>query len=500
MIGCKRTARRGPQVSPKRESTVIGLKRELAEARAERDEAFVQQAAVAEVLQVINSSPGELGPVFDAMLEKALALCDAACGHMLTYDGESFTAVAARGPAAIVDFFRDRPPTRPAPGTTMYRLLQGERFAQVADSAGEVSGRGNPTRQALVDLAGARSGVSVGLRKDGSLLGAISLYRQEVRPFSDKQIALLQNFAAQAVIAMENARLLGELRHRTRDLEESLQYQTATSEVLQVISRSTFDLQPVLDTVVETAARLCNADLSFIVSREGEVYRRVASFSVSPEWDDLLREQKFTPDRGTLIGRAVLQRRAVHVAEIAADPEHTHPEAVTVGKARTSLSVPLLREGEPIGVICLGRQRVEPFTERQIELVRTFADQAVIAIGNTRLINETREALDQQTATAEVLQVINASPGDLSPVFDAMIRKAVPLCGAAQGSLRIFDGEALHLAAWHGDPRFVDRARELGPIVPRPGHPMEPLLRGERVIHLADAKEAAAESRDLAVH
>ena len=487
-------------MSPKRESTVIGLKRELAEARAERDEAFVQQAAVAEVLQVINSSPGELGPVFDAMLEKALALCDAACGHMLTYDGESFTAVAARGPAAIVDFFRDRPPTRPAPGTTMYRLLQGERFAQVADSAGEVSGRGNPTRQALVDLAGARSGVSVGLRKDGSLLGAISLYRQEVRPFSDKQIALLQNFAAQAVIAMENARLLGELRHRTRDLEESLQYQTATSEVLQVISRSTFDLQPVLDTVVETAARLCNADLSFIMSREGEVYRRVASFSVSPEWDDLLREQKFTPDRGTLIGRAVLQRRAVHVAEIAADPEHTHPEAVTVGKARTSLSVPLLREGEPIGVICLGRQRVEPFTERQIELVRTFADQAVIAIGNTRLINETREALDQQTATAEVLQVINASPGDLSPVFDAMIRKAVPLCGAAQGSLRIFDGKALHLAAWHGDPRFVDRARELGPIVPRPGHPMEPLLRGERVIHLADAKEAAAESRDLAVH
>jgi predicted component of type VI protein secretion system len=170
-------------VSPKRESTVTALKRELAEARAERDEAFVQQAAVAEVLQVINSSPGELGPVFDAMLEKALALCDAAYGHMLTYDGESFTAVAARGPTAIVDFFRDRPPTRPAPGTTMYRLLQGERFAHVADLAGEVSGRGNPTRQALVDLAGARSGVSVGLRKDGALLGAISLYRQKVGPF-----------------------------------------------------------------------------------------------------------------------------------------------------------------------------------------------------------------------------------------------------------------------------------------------------------------------------
>ncbi len=240
-------------MSPKRESTVTALKRELAEARAERDEAFVQQAAVAEVLQVINSSPGELGPVFDAMLEKALALCDAAYGHMLTYDGESFTAVAARGPAAIVDFFRDRPPTRPAPGTTMYRLLQGERFAQVADVAGEVSGRGNPTHElSEVDLAGARSGVSVGLRKDGALLGAISLYRQEVGPFSDKQIALLQNFAAQAVIAMENARLIAETR-------EALAQQTATAEVLGVINSAPGDLAPVFDAMLEKALRLCGA-------------------------------------------------------------------------------------------------------------------------------------------------------------------------------------------------------------------------------------------------
>ena len=171
-----------------------------------------------------------------------------------------------------------------------------------------------------------------------------------------------------------------------------------------------------------------------------------------------------------------------------------------VANIRSWLAVALRKDGALLGTIAVSRHEVRPFSEKEIALLQNFAAQAVIAMENARLITETREALKHQTATAEVLQVINASPGDLSPVFDAMIRKAVPLCGAAQGSLRIFDGEALHLAAWHGDPRFVDRARELGPIVPRPGHPMEPLLRGERVIHLADAKEAAAESRDLAVH
>jgi two-component system, NtrC family, sensor kinase len=374
----------------------------IAELRRQLDEALQRETATAEILQVINASPGDLAPVFDALLEKALDLCSAAFGVLWTYDGDFTHAAAIRGATAAYREFLSAP-HRPGPGSAQLRLIKGERLVHVADIADSEDYRsGDALPRALVDLGGGRILLALPLRKDGAFIGAIMIYRQEVRPFTDKQIALLQNFAAQAVIAMENARLLTETR-------EALEQQTATSEVLQVISRSTFDLDAVLRTVVSTARRLCRADYAVIFRNEGGEYRFACGEGNVPEYEERERLAVILPSRGTIIGRAALERRAVQILDALSDPEYAEKDAARVGGAHSMLGVPLLREDEVIGALGLARDRIEAFSEREVELVSTFADQAVIAIENARLITETREARDAAETAYRNLQAAQAN-------------------------------------------------------------------------------------------
>jgi PAS domain S-box-containing protein len=505
MIEAKGDGRKGPRVNPT-DSTltdpqqiIADLRRQLAErtterdqCRAERDEALEQQTATAEVLGVINASPGNLIPVFDAMLEKAVRLCDTDQGVLRTFDGEKFNLVSGQGDPVALLRLRELGPIPAFGSSWLGRIVQGERIVHVEDVRNTEVYQRSPI--AKERLEGVRTWLAVALYKDGALLGVIIVSRREVRPFTDKQIALLQNFAAQAVIAMENARLLGELRERTGDLEETLRYQTATSDVLQVISRSMFDLEPVLDRLAETATRLCTADMALVFRRQDDGYRAVSFFGLPVAWRDHIETTRrqnpnygvvARPGRATIASRVLLEGSIVHVHDVSTDPEYERAEAVRLGGLRTVVGVPLLREGEPIGVFTLCRQRVEPFTDRQIELVRTFADQAVIAMENARLITETREALEQQTATAEVLGVINSSPGDLAPVFDAMLEKACLLCEAQIGTMWTYQDETMHAAAIRGAPPAYAEFLRRTPTHPIAGEHRR-LLGGERFIHNAD--------------
>jgi two-component system, NtrC family, sensor kinase len=437
----------------------------------------------------INASPGNLTPVFDAILEKAMRLCDAAFGMFNTYDGQSFHTVVTRGvPAAFADFRAKHPPI-PGPGSPIGRALETKRPVHVFDWLEDPAYKqGDPGGRAIADLGGARTVLNVPLVKDAAVLGMISFYRQQVRPFSDKQIALLENFAAQAVIAIENARLLDEIRQRTIDLQQSLEYQTATSDVLKVISRSTFDLKPVLEALLSIAKHLCDADYAMVSQREANGFRALATQSASGEWAATLEGRLLLEDRSSVTGRAALAKRPVQIADAASDPDYALSGAVAVGQTRTCLGVPLLRDGVVVGVIILTRTRVEPFSDRQIELVSTFADQAVIAIENTRLLTEQREALEQQTATAEVLQVINANPGNLAPVFDTILEKAHILCSTTCGSLELIDRDRIYAVAVRGfSETFADALRngDLAADQPATG----PLLRGEQYNHIIDVSQ-----------
>ena len=361
--------------------SVGDLQKQLDALSVELKEAREQQTATAEVLQVINSSPGDLAPIFDVMLQKALSLCGAAFGQLLTFDGVVFRAAAWRG------YEPEPSATAPLPGMALHQLVHGAQIVHIPDiTADDVYRSGNPVRRRLADKYGGRTAIWVALRKDEELLGAFVIFRTEVRPFSDKQIALLQGFAAQAVTAIENARLLSELR-------QSLQQQTATADVLRIISRSTFDLKSVLNTLVESAARLCEADVASIPRLTGAIFDQIASYGYSSDFHEFLQNNPIVPGRGTASGRAVTEGKTVHFPDVLADPEYDYTEGQKVGGFRTLLGVPLMREGAAIGALVLGRSQPRPFTPQQIELVETFADQAAIAIENARLF----EAEQQRT-------------------------------------------------------------------------------------------------------
>ena len=500
--------------------------RETEVARLTRDlcDALEQQAATSEVLQVISGTAGDLQPVFAAMLENAVRICDATFGIIYRWDGEFLHALAShKTPTALAEA-RRRSPIRPRPD--MVRTVTTKSVVHIPDLAADVAYTKDrdPALVSAVELGGVRTFLVVPMFKGAEFIGSFSLYRQEVRPFTDKQIGLVQNFAAQAGIAIENARLLNELRQRTTDLTErtadlteALEQQTATSEVLQVISSFAGELDPVFRAILANATRICEAKHGTLFLFADGAFQPVAAHGASAAL--AFERLSVEPAPGTGLGRMVSAKAAIQIADVLTDEdfprEHPLRSAAERRGVRTLLCVPMIKEGELIGAISIFRQEVRPFTDRQIELVKNFAAQAVIAIENARLLNELRqrttdlterttdltEALEQQTATSEVLQVISSSPGDLEPVFASMLENAVRICDAKFGNIYRWDGEALHIVATHNTPPAFAEDRRGSPYRHDPKSPIGPIghmVATKTLVHIGDvaAEETYINQRD----
>jgi GAF domain-containing protein len=511
--------RRGrPQNAPSPASPAGRKTPDIEQLIHERDEALEQQEASLQVLQLISSSPGDLQPVFVAILRNATRICAAKFGVLWLCEGKGFRCVALHDvPKAFETDFQRQPVIYPHPGSPLDVLAATQQVAHISDLAATAAyTQRAPSIVPAVELGGVRTLVHVPMVKRGSgLVGAITVFRQEVRPFADKEIALLQNFAAQAVIAIENARLLNELRQRTTDLTESLEQQTATSDVLRVISSAPGDLESVFAAMLDNAVRICDAAFGNIHSWDGHGFNVLAMHNVPPSYAEARqRSPAVPPHPKSLFGALTATRSVVHFADAAANEGYAAGvpsvvAAVELGGGRTMLGVPMLKEGELVGAFTLARREVRPFTDKQIALVTNFAAQAVIAIENARLLNELRqrtddlsqrttdltEALEQQTATSEVLKVISGSPADLQPVFNAMLANATRLCEASFGTLWLCENnDQMRMAALHGRlPGAFQGKWSVGTTHrPSPSVPTARAFKTRKPVQITDLKQDRA--------
>jgi two-component system, NtrC family, sensor kinase len=450
-------------------------------------ESLQQQTATADVLKVISRSAFDLQTMLDTLVESAARLCEADMAQIMRPRENGFYSVSSYGYTPEYSEYIKTFTFPPGRGSVTGRVLLEGKSIQITDVLADPEySLSGPQK-----LGGYRTNLGVPLLREGSPIGVILVCRRNVRRFTEKQIELVTTFADQAVIAIENVRLFEAEQQRARELTESLEQQTATSEVLQVISSSPGDLQPVFATMLMSAARICDAKFGNIFRWDGDALYLVATYNTPPALAEARRRSPFRPDPNSPLGRVVETKTVAHVADAAAEKAYTeqrHPgivAAVELGGTRTVLLVPMLKENELVGVFSLYRQEVRPFTDNQIALVTSFASQAVIAIENTRLLNELRESLDQQTATSEVLQVISSSPGDLEPVFETMLAKAVRICDARFGNIFRWDGDALHLLAAHNVPIAFDDVRRRLPLRPSPG-PLGRMVATKTVVHVTD--------------
>src|SRR5215469_3186746 len=473
---------KAPKAARHRSSLASCQETEVARLTRELNEALAQQTATSDVLKVVSQSGVELEPVLDILVATAARICLAESGFIFRLQDGLCRMVASFGISLEYKNFQLCNPIVPDRCTLAGRTVLARDTVHIDDASADRE----YTRIEAVQLGHQRTMLGVPLLRENALIGVLTLARSRVEPFSNKQISLVQNFAAQAVIAIENTRLLHELR-------ESLQQQTAIAEILGVISRSLGDLAPVFETMLANAVQLCQARFGLLYLHEDGALRTIASHNVPPAFADSRKRGPIRPGPGGALGQAIRTKQTAHIADLAATPTYAERDppavsAVELGGVRTVIAVPMLKDNEIIGIISIFRQEVRPFTDKQVALLANFAAQAVIAIDNARLLNEQRQSLERQTATSEVLRVISSSPGQLEPVFEAMLANAMRICEANFGHLLLYDGESYRAAHLHNLPAAYQKIFEQGPIRPNPELALGRLPHTKQAIQISDLK------------